>query len=250
MDEDCCATYKHNLHGECYATYITTKTDFPKADIIIGGPPCQPFSVRGKQKGVQDARNGFPAFVKAVKVLKPKIFVIENVRGILYKNKPYLEKILSQLKRLGYKIECDVFNVVDYAVPQNRQRIVIVGHTGGFSFPPKLETRITAGEALGELAFVVPADAKLHVGIVASRQNLAAADAHLENGRAAGNGGRDGHERHDFLLAAAGQPRQKATDGLYAVLRIAGDADDRLVDPADLWRAIRRHLCNCITHQT
>ncbi len=160
MDEDCCATYKHNLHGECYATYITTKTDFPKADVIIGGPPCQPFSVRGNQQGEQDARNGFPAFVKAVKVLKPKIFVIENVRGVLYKNKPYLEKILGQLKRLGYKIEYDIFNAVDYAVPQNRQRIIIVGHKGGFSFPPKLETRITAGEALGELAFAIPADAK------------------------------------------------------------------------------------------
>ncbi len=160
MDKDCCATYKQNLHGECYETYITTKTNFPKADVIIGGPPCQPFSVRGKQQGIRDDRNGFPAFIKAVKILRPKIFVIENVRGILYRNKPYLEKVLGELKRLGYKIEYDVFNAVDYGVPQNRQRIIIVGHKGRFSFPQKLETRITAGEALGKLAFAIPSDAK------------------------------------------------------------------------------------------
>ena len=59
------------------------------------------------------------------------------------------------------------------------------------------------------------------------------------------------HERHDFLLAAAGQPRQKAADGLDAVLRIAGDADDRLVDLRNFRRAARgRRGCHCITHET
>lgn len=160
MDKDCCATYRQNLNGECHETYITTETDFPKADVIIGGPPCQPFSVRGKQQGMLDARNGFPAFTKAVKVLKPRIFVIENVRGVLYRNKHYLEKVLGELKKLGYKIEYDIFNAVDYGVPQNRQRIIIVGHKGGFNFPQKLNTRITAGEALDKLASVIPTDAK------------------------------------------------------------------------------------------
>ena len=79
-----------------------------------------------------------------------------------------------------------------------------------------------------------------HVGLVARAQHLARTDAHLENGRAAGNRGRNGHERHDFLLAAAGQPRQKTADGLDAVLRIAGDADDRLVDSRNLRRSARR----------
>ena len=60
----------------------------------------------------------------------------------------------------------------------------------------------------------------------------------------------NGHERHDFLFAAAGEPREKTADGLDAVLRIAGDADDRLVDPRNLWRAIRRRLCDNITHGT
>ena len=69
-----------------------------------------------------------------------------------------------------------------------------------------------------------------HVGLIARAQDFAGTDADLENGRAAGNGGGDGHERHDFLFAAAGQPRQKPADGLDAVLRIAGNADDGFVD--------------------
>ena len=77
-----------------------------------------------------------------------------------------------------------------------------------------------------------------HVGIIARAQHFAAADAHLENGRAAGNRGGNGHERHDLLLAAASQPGQEAADGLDAILRIAGDADDRF---ANAGRLFSRH---------
>ncbi len=160
MDRDCCLTYNKNLRGHCVEGRITTETKFPKADVIIGGPPCQPFSVRGKQKGTQDVRNGFPAFIQAVRKIKPKIFLIENVKGLLYKNKPYLESVLRELRNLGYDVQCGLFNAVDYGVPQNRERVIIVGHKGGFLFPEKLENKFTAGEALGGLAFAIPADAK------------------------------------------------------------------------------------------
>ncbi len=92
-----------------------------------------------------------------------------------------------------------------------------------------------------DVAFVaVLVKRQQHVGFVTGGQHLAAADAHLKNGRSAGNGGRNGHERHDFLLAAPGQPREETADGLDAVLRIAGNADDDLVDPGNFFRATRR----------
>jgi len=160
MDEDCCKTYSRNLHSPCIKNYITTETIFPKVDVIIGGPPCQPFSVRGHQYGSKDERNGFPAFIKAVEIIKPKFFLIENVKGLLYKNQEYFRKIIKELEFLGYKIDYDLFNAVDFGVPQKRERVIIVGHKGNFTFPTKLNKIITAGEALGELAFSVPFDAK------------------------------------------------------------------------------------------
>ena len=68
------------------------------------------------------------------------------------------------------------------------------------------------------------------IGLVTGAEDLAGPDAHLENGRSAGDGGGNGHEGHDFLLAASGQTCQEPADGLNAVLRIACDADDRLGD--------------------
>ena len=67
-----------------------------------------------------------------------------------------------------------------------------------------------------------------HVRLIARAQDFARTDPNLKNGRAPGNRRGDRHERHDLLLAAAGKPRQETADGLNAVLRVAGDADDRL----------------------
>ena len=79
-----------------------------------------------------------------------------------------------------------------------------------------------------------------HVRFVAGAQHFAGADADLEDGRAAGDRGRDRHEGHDFLLAAAGQPGQETADGLDAVLRIAGDADDRFGNGGNARACARR----------
>ena len=62
---------------------IDQKLASKKVDVIIGGPPCQPFSVGGNQNGINDSRNGFPFFVDAIKKVKPNVFVFENVRGLL-----------------------------------------------------------------------------------------------------------------------------------------------------------------------
>lgn len=97
MNGDASATYNLNLYGKCETIKLDTNFVYPEAQIIIGGPPCQPFSVGGHQKGIEDARDGFPVFIDAVKKLQPKAFIFENVRGLLYTNKWYFELILKEL---------------------------------------------------------------------------------------------------------------------------------------------------------
>lgn len=160
MNPDCCMTYNNNLTGECIETFLTTETELPKTKVIIGGPPCQPFSVGGNQKGHADDRNGFPAYISAVRRIKPDIFLFENVRGLLYKNKWYFDRIISELEQLGYIVEARLLNAIDYGVPQNRERVIVIGHHGKFRFPKSMLYRVSAGEALGEFAFDAPAESK------------------------------------------------------------------------------------------
>lgn len=160
MDKDACATYSKNLEGECVTAFLTPETLLPAATVLIGGPPCQPFSVVGKQTGRRDDRDGFPTFISAVKRLRPSIWMFENVRGMFYRSRPYLQSVLNSLESLGYIIDMRLLNAKDYGVPQNRERVVAVGHHGGYSFPVKSTRRVTAGEALGSMAYGVPPDAK------------------------------------------------------------------------------------------
>jgi len=155
-----CETYRNNLKGTCINCVLTPDTEFPMVPVIIGGPPCQPFSVGGLQKGLDDSRDGFPIFISAVRRLRPEIFLFENVRGMLYQNRWYLDEIMSALRDLGYLVEVKLLNAVNFGVPQNRERLVVVGHRGQFVWPTPEPRKVTAGEALGPLAFEVPSDSK------------------------------------------------------------------------------------------
>ena len=160
MDEKCSTTYSKNLRGKCETVTLTTETILPATRILIGGPPCQPFSVIGNQNGLNDARNGFPVFVHAVKTLNPDLFLFENVRGLLYRSRPYFDKVLASLKELGYVIEYQLVNAVDYDVPQRRERLIVVGHRGMFKFPKPSATRFSAGQALGRMAIEAPPESR------------------------------------------------------------------------------------------
>ena len=152
MDENACKTYNNNLIGECINVKLTTDYIYPKADIVIGGPPCQPFSVGGNQLGLKDSRDGFPIFLAAIKQLDPEVLLFENVRGMLYKNKWYLKEVIQELEKLGYNINYALLNALDFEVPQNRERIVVIGSKNKISLPRKVNRKVTAGQALGELA--------------------------------------------------------------------------------------------------
>jgi DNA (cytosine-5)-methyltransferase 1 len=162
MNNDASHTYITNLKGECNILKLTTLIKYPKADIIIGGPPCQPFSVLGNQLGSDDLRNGFPICLDAVKKVKPKVFVFENVRGLMFKNKWYLEDIRKEMQSLGYNISIQILNAKNFDVPQNRERVLIVGtKKKDFTFPRKKNYTISAGEALGDSVYQMHSNSKV-----------------------------------------------------------------------------------------
>ena len=164
MDEDCCFTYRKNLRGDCIHTKLDASYRFPKAKVVIGGPPCQPFSVWGYQKGLKDSRDGFPTFLSAIEQAQPDIWMFENVRGLMYKNKDYFEAIITELEDLDYIVEYKLLHAVQYGVPQTRERVIVVGHRGNFQFPKVHSTTATAGDAIkdivhlenGESRFLTP----------------------------------------------------------------------------------------------
>lgn len=162
-DPDACESYRRNLKSPCHQVILRPEQSLTDgASVVIGGPPCQPFSVNGHQSGRADERDGFPAFLSAVERYRPRVVVFENVRGMLYQNKNYLAAITARLGEFGYIVEYELLNAVDYGVPQNRQRLFVVGHSGNFVFPePTHRNRpVTAGEALGELATTPPPNPK------------------------------------------------------------------------------------------
>ncbi|MFW6295866.1 MAG: DNA cytosine methyltransferase [Halothece sp.] len=163
MLPDACKTYSSNLQSHCHQ--VTLKPDFnlpEKPDVIIGGPPCQPFSVSGHQKGLKDSRDGFPIFLKAVKNTSPKIAIFENVQGMLFRSKDYFQKIVKSLQKIGYIVEWEILNAADYGVPQRRQRLFCVAHQGGWRWPKKTHSSFpyTVGDALGDLIETIPPKAK------------------------------------------------------------------------------------------
>lgn len=158
FDTDSCNTYSKNMNRDAFNIELNLNTDYPKADVLIGGPPCQPFSVGGKQKGKDDSRDGFPIFIDAIKKVQPSLFLIENVKGVLYRNKPYLNETLEVIKKIGYKPKVEILKASNYGVPQNRERIIIVGSKGDFNFPKPSELKITVKEALGGFMEYEPKD--------------------------------------------------------------------------------------------
>jgi len=154
------ATSNRNLHGECRVEELSPDTKFPRSEVVIGGPPCQPFSVGGAQKGLSDSRDGFPTFIAAVKAAQPVVFLFENVRGLMYRNRWYLDQIVEQLEALGYAVDWRLVNAKHHGVPQNRERVICVGYRKPFSWPRPSDELRTAGEAVGRTARNAPAGSK------------------------------------------------------------------------------------------
>lgn len=157
-------TYNKNLNGKCYKEFLTIGFEYleaDKIDIIIGGPPCQPFSRFGNQKGIEDSRDGFPIFLDAIKRLSPRVFLFENVANLLGRHKWYLDLILNEFKKLGYKTDIQILNAKYYGVPQNRERVICVGYKSSFEYPAKEPKLTTVQEAIGDIMYTVNEDSKI-----------------------------------------------------------------------------------------
>ena len=129
--------------------------ELPDCIGIIGGPPCQSWSEAGALRGINDSRGKlFFNYIKIIKDKKPLFFVAENVSGILHtRNKKAFDKILNDLKTIGYNVSYKLLNAKDYHVPQDRQRVFIVGFLKdvGFNFPKCNADYLTLQNTISDL---------------------------------------------------------------------------------------------------
>lgn len=162
IDKFARASYKaiHNTEGEIELHDITTVTDeeirnIGHVDVICGGFPCQAFSIAGARRGFEDTRGTlFFEIARFAAILKPKYLFLENVKGLLNHDKgDTFETILSALDELGYDVEWQVLNSKDFGVPQNRERVFIIGHSreerGRKVFPIGRENEKSSAKRLG-----------------------------------------------------------------------------------------------------
>ena len=138
--EECCVdTYAHN-HPETPRDHIVlgdirNVVDHleellkdKKIDIVVGGPPCQGFSMANRQRLIDDPRNKlYKNYVEVVRRVNPKFFVMENVKGML----SVADQVKEDFRNIGYEVECHVLNAKDYGVPQNRERLIYIGNRIG-----------------------------------------------------------------------------------------------------------------------
>jgi len=143
---------------------------FKRIDIVAGGPPCQPFSVSGKQLGEQDARDLVPLFIRTLQEIKPSAFIMENVAGLATERfRPYLLRQADAMKSLGYQVKMTVLDAADYGVPQRRERLFVVGTRGGIDFefpepthgPGRRKRHMTVRDALSNCPTDEPNTAKV-----------------------------------------------------------------------------------------
>lgn len=155
IDKFAIQTYEANW-GETPSGDITQieAKDIPNFDILLAGFPCQAFSIAGKRKGFDDTRGTM--FFEVERILeyhKPKCFMLENVKGLLSHDKGNTFRVMKDIleKKLNYKIYYKVLNAKDFGVPQNRERIIIVGfknHNINFEFPEPTGEKTKLGDIL------------------------------------------------------------------------------------------------------
>jgi len=174
IDKNFCKTYKEN-----FASHKLIEKDINKfsneeirdiieeknIDVVIGGPPCQGFSIAGNigRKFIDDSRNHlFKEFVRVVDIVQPSYFVMENVaRLYTHNNGETRKEIISKFNDIGYNVECKILNSADYGVPQIRKRVIFIGSkiADKLIFPQKtVEEYKTVEEAINDLPILTSGD--------------------------------------------------------------------------------------------
>ena len=124
-----CQSYKHNIGEHIICEDVSKLKNFPTADIILGGPPCQGFSTANPSRAFDDPRNQlFKEYSRIIKEVKPKLFLMENVSGMVTMEKGKVFKLIkNELASCGYTLYDKLLNAKNYGVPQSRQRMIIIG---------------------------------------------------------------------------------------------------------------------------
>lgn len=179
FNKDAVNTYRKNIGDHIDLVDIKTvdSKDIPgdpnEVDVIIGGFPCQGFSVANNSRSMKDERNFlYLEMLRIINDKQPKFFVAENVKGLIsMSGGKVIQMIIEDFKKIGYKVDYKVLNAADYGVPQARERVIIIGNRIGaenvfpepthadltkttdlFSFNKELLPHITVEEAIGYLA--------------------------------------------------------------------------------------------------
>ena len=165
---DAVETYRANIgkHIVCKDISKVPSSSIPDCDIVIGGFPCQGFSVANTKRSLDDSRNVlYRELIRVIRDKRPRFFLAENVKGLLhFADGLVFKKILSEMSGLGYKVKHRLFNSADYGVPQKRERVIIVGIRKDvdfdFTFPKPTHDRdeknglprwVGVGEALAKI---------------------------------------------------------------------------------------------------
>ena len=157
-NSDAVATYSGNV-GEADCTHLDCDTELPKADVLIAGPPCQPWSRAGKQLGELDVREGFSVVDRAVEAVHPKAVVVENVPDISReRGRSRLRQFLTGLQKRGYRVRERILNSADFGVPQNRRRtfVLAIRSTEPVKLPEPWDRRFTVQDAISDTSHLAP----------------------------------------------------------------------------------------------
>ncbi|MBP7700523.1 DNA (cytosine-5-)-methyltransferase [Candidatus Woesebacteria bacterium] len=167
FDKGFCKTYKKNFPQhtllekdikDLKKSEIKNLIKNKDIDVVVGGPPCQGFSIAGNigRRFVDDPRNYlFKEFIRVVEIIQPKFFVMENVaRLYTHNNGNTRNEIITSFDKIGYKVECQILNSADYNVPQIRKRVIFIGTKKNIDilFPKKIVNKYkTVKEAIDDL---------------------------------------------------------------------------------------------------
>jgi DNA (cytosine-5)-methyltransferase 1 len=228
-------TTKDNFQGVKNYGDITTidPTTIPDFDLFCGGFPCQAFSIAGKRKGFDDTRGTlFFDIARILKEKRPKHLLLENVKGLLsHDSGRTFQTILRTLSDLGYGVEWQVLNAKDFGVPQNRERVFIIGHLGGFSgrqvFPIRGDNEETKNTTHPTI------DANYYKGHSNQRRVMAVPVLTPDRPEKRQNGRRF-KENGDPSFTLTGQDKHGVYDG-YKIRRLTPKECERLMGLPDDW---------------
>lgn len=174
IDKNAIETFNYNIAGAIGIVGDITDKDTQEniiqksrelgVNMIVGGPPCQGFSLKGKLKGLEDPRNFlFLEYIKIVEELNPEVFVIENVKNLINAVDGYfIDEIKSKFENLGYIVNYGVLNTKNYGIPQRRERAIVIGSKNRSIIlkHEQKEKYVTVRDAISDLAYLNSGEGK------------------------------------------------------------------------------------------